>query len=135
MIKITEYIENKYKGHIPSKIDFTSLHVITSPKHRLMGLSLKEDFIVINVKHYYSFRLKLHNIGYLSKFAVFRYKQPVNFEYLEKYFAENKDNPYAVQNVMNCIPKGLNLDNLTQFPPLNEIKNESNQKQAIERIK
>jgi hypothetical protein len=134
MIKITDYMENEYRGRNVGEIDFTSLHVITSPKHHLMGLSLKEDFIVINVKYYYSFRLKLHNIAYLSKFTVFRCKQPVDLNYLEKYFAENKDNPFAVQNVMNCIPKGRKLENLTQFPPLNAVKNETNQKRAIEHM-
>lgn len=119
MIKLTNYLEKKYTGGKIDTVNLQSVDLMSSPRHNLMGISLGDEFIVLNVKYYFSFRFKLHNVGYFKPFDLFISKQPFDKEYLRQYFSQNQDNPYAVQNVMNfCVSTGKIPANLTQFPPL-----------------
>jgi len=133
MLKLTNYIEKKYAG---SKIDTVSVQsgdLITSPRYNLMGICLGDEFIMLNVKYYFSFRFKFNNLGYFRSFGLFRPKQPFDKEYLRGYFAENQDNPYAIQNVMNfCVSTGKVPSDLTQFPPL--YINKENKAQNMKRM-
>jgi hypothetical protein len=119
MLKLTNYLEKKYAGSKIDTVNLQSVNLISSPKHNLMGISLGDEFIMLNVKYYFSFRFKLYNVGYFKPFDLFASKQPFDKEYLKQYFSQNQDNPYAIQNVMNvCVHTGKVPADLTQFPPL-----------------
>ena len=53
-------------------------------------------------------------------------------DYLEEYFRANEDNPYALNQIFVCVTNGLNVTNLTQFPPLNAGKDFSQKKKALD---
>jgi hypothetical protein len=118
MIKCTNYLERKYAWPDLNNIDPNLIDIMTAPKHNLMGISIGNNFLMLNVKHFFSFRLKLQNIGFLKPFMLLKFKYPIDKDYLTEYFDYNQDNPYAMQNVMNCIGSGKVPLNLTQFPPL-----------------
>ncbi len=120
MLKLTNCLEKKYIGSKIDAVSLQSVDLISSPRHNLMGICLGDEFIMLNVKYYFSFRFKFYNVGYFKPFDLFASKeQPLDKEYLRQYFSQNQDNPYAIQNVMNfCAPTGKVPANLTQFPPL-----------------
>jgi hypothetical protein len=132
MIKISSYLDGKYKSHDIGKVNLKPGDLITSPKHHFMGIMLEREFVAINVKYFYSFRFKLQNKGYLENVKVLCWQMPLDVAILESYFSQNNDNPYAVQHVMNCIYNKFGIDHLTQFPPLYLKKDENSQRQAIE---
>lgn len=134
MINLVNYFGTKYRGRDISKVDMNSVDVISSPKLRLMGITLHGNFLILNIKYFYSFRLIPQNIGFLGPFMLVSSKKPINKDCLGNYFSQNHDNPYALQNVMNCIGRGISLDNLTQFPPLYLKKDIVKQRKGIEEI-
>ncbi len=135
MNSLTKYIEGKNKAHDNrSRMNLDSIDLLTSPKNHIMGVKLKNDFLLLNVKHFYSFRFKIQNINFLDDCIGLSLPNPLDTEYLENYFSENQDNPYAIQHLMNCFTRKLPLNNLTQFPPLCTNKTASSQRKALEKM-
>ena len=134
MIKTADYIEKRYRSYDIGKLDLEPGDIITSPRNHLMGIMLEKDFIAVDVKHFFSFRFKLQNIGYLRNIKIARSPIPIDVHFLEDYFFQNNDNPYSVQHVMNCIFNMNTIEHLTQFPPLYVKKDETHQRDAIEKM-
>lgn len=114
-----------------------SVHFITSPKNNLMGIHLGKEFLVLDVAHYSSFRIKDCNFNFIEPVQLLSYKNEFNKEYMEHYFHENEDNPYAIQFVMNMSQRGIafNADSkITQFPPLFYRKPNQWYHEACERL-
>ena len=134
MNQLINYLDKKNVCNLIKNEDVDKSDIITSVKLNLMGIKLNNYFLILNCAHFYSFRLKIQNISDLQPFTLLKCKFSLNSDYLEKYFSENHDNPYGIQNVMSCICNGQAVENLTQFPPLHFAKDEKNQREGIERI-
>lgn len=134
MVNILNYLDkNKACSQIHEK-DLIEADIIISVKLNLMGIKLKDFFLILNCTYFYSFRLKIENVSGLHSFALYKCKSSINKDYLERYFSENQDNPYGLMNVMTSIRKGEELTNLTQFPPLYFPKNEKTQREGIKKM-
>ena len=92
--------------------------IFASPKYSLMGVMLKQEFLILNSKTWLSFRIRPENIIKTSPFRIRRAKYAVDENYLESYFSANRDNPYALYNVLSCLGNGRHITDLTQLPPL-----------------
>jgi hypothetical protein len=135
MNSLIRYIEGKNQARSDwHRINLDAVDLLTSPKNRIMGVKLKNDFLLLNVKYFYSFRFKIQNINFLDDCMVLSLPYPLDKEYLENYFNENQDNPYAIQHIMNCFTKRIPINNLTQFPPLRINKKASSQREALEKM-
>lgn len=72
---------------------------------------------------------------FLRAFSLRKCKKPLNKDFLEKYFLENQDNPYGIQNIMSLLHRGVEVTTATQFPPLFLPQlTGSDRKVAIERM-
>jgi len=96
------------------------IDVIVFPHRRWprMGVILGKEALILDYKTKMSFRVRSGNLGFSKDVFVATCKQPLNKSFLEKYFFENQDNPYGIQNIMGLIHRGMEITRATQFPPL-----------------
>ncbi|MGD0589810.1 MAG: hypothetical protein ABSA44_03280 [Bacteroidota bacterium] len=86
-----------------------------------MGFHLGRDFLLLDITHYSSFRFKEGNFNHINPLYLYSYKNGFDKEYMDHYFHENEDNPYAIQFVMNMTHRSVSFNaasDLTKFPPL-----------------
>lgn len=118
MNSVLSYIENK----IPTmdRSDFPRCKgLIIFKKENCIGISLKDSILMIHIKKMYSYRINYSNLNNIKEIGLAKeYNKDIDIEYLEHYFKENRDNPYAVFYVFNKIIQNYSLLKLTQFPPL-----------------
>jgi hypothetical protein len=113
------------------------MDVIVFPHRRWlrMGLVLDKEALILDYKTKMSFRVRSGNLGFSPDVFVAKCKKPLNKDFLEKYFLENQDNPYGIQNILSLIHHGEEVTTATQFPPLFLPKlTGGNRKVAIERM-
>jgi hypothetical protein len=102
------------------EFDGEKMDVVVFPSNKWprMGLVLGKEALILDYKTSMSFRVRSGNLGFSKDVFIARSKIPLNKSFLEKYFWENHDNPYGIQNIMNLIHRGLDVTTATQFPPL-----------------
>ena len=113
------------------------MDVIVFPYRRWprMGVVLGKEALILDYKTKMSFRVRSGNLGFSPDVFVAKCKKPLNKDFLEKYFLENQDNPYGIQNILSLIHRGEEVTTATQFPPLFLPKSTGgNRKVAIERM-
>jgi hypothetical protein len=102
------------------ELDGQQMDVIIFPHRRWprMGVVLGKEALILDYKTKMSFRVRSGNLGFSEAVRIGKCKKSVNKDFLEKYFLENQDNPYGIQNIMNLIHHGADVTTATQFPPL-----------------
>src|SRR5208282_437528 len=119
------------------EFDGEKMDVVIFPNKKWprMGLVLGNEALILDYKTSMSFRVRSGNLGFSRDISIAKSKIPINKKFLEKYFLENQDNPYGIQNIMNLIHRGLDVTTATQFPPLFLSKlTGKERKLAIERL-
>ncbi|HZL77627.1 MAG TPA: hypothetical protein VFC17_02155 [Candidatus Limnocylindrales bacterium] len=119
------------------ELDGSEIDVIIFPSNKWprMGLVLGNEALILDFKTSMSFRVRSGNLGFSADIYPAKCKNPINKSFLEKYFLENHDNPYGIQNIMNLIHRGRDVTTATQFPPLGLPKlTGKERRQAIEQI-
>ena len=98
--------------------------IIVSVKNHLMGFRINDEFLILNDKKIFTFRLKYDNIidkkGF--KLKAFINKNKINMPSLVDYFSFNSDNPFAFKFLISVALRLKKVDSQTintQFPPLN----------------
>lgn len=102
------------------KLDEDTMDVIICADGRWprMGVILGSEALILDYKAMMSFRVQTGNLGFSPKMKIGKCRNPLNKNFLKKYFAENHDNPYGIQNIMQLIYHGRDVTDATQFPPL-----------------
>ena len=83
-----------------------------------MGIIFGSEALILDYKTMMSFRVQTGNLGFSPKMKILNCKNALDKNFLRKYFAENHDNPYGIQNILQLIYHGRDVTNATQFPPL-----------------
>ena len=98
---------------------------IISRKSGLMGIVLTKDILFIHENQIISFRIKPENIlkTRIKDLTALKFKKEdsIDKDFLEHYFSENNDNPFAAQFIFQLTQRGHKIDESTintQFPPL-----------------
>jgi hypothetical protein len=96
------------------------MDVIVFPHRRWprMGLVLGKEALILDYKTKMAFRARSGNLGFSTDVFIAKSKKPLNKVFIEKYFSENQDNPYGIQNIMGLIHQEIDITTATQFPPL-----------------
>jgi len=110
------YLLDKKNLKSASIDNLSETDICINPKQDLMGLVLKEEFLLLKYKEFYSYRIKFNKSGFLCLKLVKYLRQKVSKDYLEEYFKANEDNPYALNQVIVCMTNGLDVTDLTQYP-------------------
>jgi hypothetical protein len=102
------------------EFDGNTMDVVIFPsgKWPRMGLVLGSEALILDYKTSMSFRVRSGNLGFSKDLFIGKSKIPIDKKHLDKYFLENRDNPYGIQNIMNMIHRGLDMTTASQFPPL-----------------
>ena len=119
------------------EFDGEKMDVVIFPSNKWprMGLVLGNEALILDYKTSMSFRVRSGNLGFSKDISIRKSKTPIDKKYLKKYFLENQDNPYGIQNIMNLIHRGQAVTTATQFPPLYLPKLTGEEKKlAIERL-
>lgn len=139
MKHILEHFENEALSlPDPSGIDLKGLNILLSRPNHIMGLHLGDgEFLVLQRRHYYSFRIQIRNLEdmFRRRLFIYHYKNPCDIDYLRAYFDENKDNPFAIENVFRRLRLDEPLSPLTQFPPLFPEKNANSHARLVETLR
>ena len=100
--------------------DESNMDVIVFPSKKWprMGVILGNEALVLDYKTMMAFRVRSGNLGFTTDVAILKAKSRFDKAFLNKYFRENQDNPYGVQNVMNMVYRQADVCMATQFPPL-----------------
>lgn len=100
-----------------------------------MGIVLKNSALLLDYNTFMSFRIQSGNLCFAKEIKACQCNERLNKDYLEAYFNQNNDNPYALYHVMRCIHRGEPVNDLTQFPPLSvNYKSDEERNEAIERL-
>ncbi len=129
------WIDRKYALPDISEFDPAEADFFLAPKDHLWGVVLGDEAVVLNYLYHCSFRMKLQNLEFLQNFALLCAKDRLDKGYVRHYLSENGDNPYGLQNIMNCAKKGTGVRELTQFPPLYLKKTRQHQRDGIDRFR
>jgi len=102
------------------ELDDESMDVLIFPSRKWlrMGIVLGNEALILDYKTTMSFRVRSGNLGFSKDLRIGKSRLQLNKRFLKQYFAENHDNPYGIQNIMNLIGKGQDITTATQFPPL-----------------
>lgn len=100
---------------------------ISSKKTEIFGISLTKEILCTKYDGIYSFRVKPENVISISisikDLNLFRAsKIKIDRAFLEEYFLENNDNPFAIQFIFQLINRNIDINKnavITQFPPVN----------------
>jgi hypothetical protein len=105
---------------IPSEF-INSINIFTSKKPNLMGLKIKDEFLILNTSDFYSFRMKTINIPFSARLSCFKSQCIVDEDYLANFFKDNNDNPFALIEVIHALAfRGVDpKTEVSQIPPLN----------------
>jgi hypothetical protein len=134
ILKILDPVDHVTNLEYPN---LENVHFVSSPKNNLMGVHLGRDFLMLDATHYLSFRIKEGNFNYIKPVQLFSYRRGFDKDYMEQYFCENEDNPYAIQFVMNLSHRAVSFSaesKITQFPPLFYRKPHQWYQKACERL-
>lgn len=124
MMGTTKYKNLDYGALLPGDI-------FSSPKNDLMGLILQRDCLLMRAKAWSPFRVKYENLQLYAPFKIRRSRKTLKSIDLNKYFAVNCDNPYALYHVVHHIINEAELIDFTQYPPLYYNKAKLNRLQEL----
>lgn len=111
MVGATKYKNLDYSVLLPGDM-------FSSPKRDLMGLILQKDCLLMRANTWSPFRVKFENLQLYAPFRISRGGKILKSIDLDKYFAVNCDNPYALYHVIHCFINEFEFVDLTQYPPL-----------------
>ncbi len=100
----------------PSSVELSEFDVVMCPK-KFSGIAMDDCVLILNVHGMYSFRAQLPNLDSLP-IVLFKRPVPVDRGFLQRYFAENHDNPYALFNAIAVLSRNQPVAFLSQLPPL-----------------
>jgi hypothetical protein len=134
MKQIFSFVEERFSGPSLADINPSSVNIALSLEKGLMGFVLGNEVLLLRHKEMTTFRVNFANIGSIKGIQLFKHPNLINQDQLKAYFAENGDNPYALQNIMGLLNHNRPLDNPTQLPPLWFPKTEEQQAEAIDKL-
>ena len=137
MLKIAEYLDRTRGSATDSVFSMRFFDLVTwGRKRRFIGIVLSDDVLMLDYALMSSFRIKRVNLGQASKpIEVFRVRTaPFEQAYVEQFFADNSDNPFALWNMLSSLASGRTPNRLTQLPPLLRKRSAAEQSEAIARM-
>jgi len=123
--KLIARFERAFKPVVGAKGTLADVDVVFSKKKGWSGLALTESILVLDTRQMYSFRAQLQNLDTVQPIMGMKRLSPVDKPNLEAYFAENRDNPFAVALALRVLGQQIDFQPLTQLPPLSYKKVDS----------
>lgn len=121
MNRIIEYVD---KQKVPKEYSAYDFSFVATEKNLFQGIALTSDVLFTSIRKIYSFRCRVENVINSGLRDVRFYNVPqeqLDRFFLEEYFKENLDNPFAVYFILTQIINGIRVNKesiITQFPPL-----------------
>ncbi|MGI4790370.1 MAG: hypothetical protein ACRYFS_16145 [Janthinobacterium lividum] len=134
MDRVFQLVDSNISGSELAATDSSIVDIAVSRKEQLMGFVLGNELLLLKYKNMTTFRVNWSNVGGISGLKLLKSPRPIDKARLQLYFAENGDNPYALQNILTLLMAGQPLDNPTQLPPLLFPKTEQQQAESIDRL-
>lgn len=138
MKRIVEHID---KEKVPREFSINDFDLFISKKSNIQGIALTNDLLFTNIRKIYSFRSRIENIinWNLGDFKLLKAPDnSIDRVFLEKYFQENMDNPFAIYFILNLIVNKVIVTEknvVTQFPPLRQKPSKDICINEFERVK
>ncbi|MBN2036483.1 MAG: hypothetical protein JW768_07045 [Chitinispirillaceae bacterium] len=134
---LKDFILNELPIAVLDNLDFKNKkYIISSIKHDFIGLSVDDCFLVWGCNYYNSFRIYLENQEDILKDCIIReYLGKIENQEISKYFADNHDNPFAIDHLVRVFVHQKELENITQYPPLFIHKSQEEHESRLQLIK
>ena len=134
MNHVFQFVDDKLSGSELVATDPSSVDIAVSRKEQLMGFVLGNELLLLKYKNMTTFRVNYSNISSIKDLHLFKSPWPIDRTLLQSHFAENGDNPYALQNIFGLLKAGQPTNNPTQLPPLSFPKTEQQQAEGVDKL-